>query len=592
MTIRVEPNSRGVPAVGVIEEVPGGAGPQKKAAFWMAAITASETLGIPLTAHEFQMIVRGFVDGPSAGMLKTATLLALMTGKPIRGDTTMTGTINPDGTAGPVSGIPQKLQGAKGKGKTRFGYPIGKRQAKDMKTGKLVDMQAFARDEGVEAREIKDLWEAYEFLTGATLPRPKPVDESDMELAEDDRARLVAKIAGYKADLGANIGALKQQLSALPKGVQKAVAGSLESLKSYDATARRYERSGMIVPAYTYYGRALVMMNMVSRQLEFVGHLLKGNNGAMLAMVESAKASSGRLDSLMAELILDARKTTVGGQINTVAALVRAVKAICYEDKAAQALRDASKVIRLIREGKLKVTRDSLFLYYDRLSRPLSLFAAVDALVRGARDGMSLAAEEGRKTEIDLKRMGGPSRAYGSAAHAGLEYLDSMITKDVAAAFKVSMAEAKTRLGTLEPSSALARTAAAVAVVLPRRFGSDKPESHVVRLAAGAWAYLTSAALVNKWYSLKTRFKKGGGVDIRQRRVLTYQLDLARLRAREAAARCKAELGFIPTAARRAYQLATAFREATDEDKLAALEEYWTATLWSSLAVMLSRPVD
>jgi len=50
----------------------------------------------------------------------TSTLLALLHGDTVRADTAMTGTINPDGSAGPVGGIPLKIEGAKEKGLKRL----------------------------------------------------------------------------------------------------------------------------------------------------------------------------------------------------------------------------------------------------------------------------------------------------------------------------------------------------------------------------------------------------------------------------------------------------------------------------------------
>ena len=77
---------------------------------WLAAFNASQALSLPVTAHEFLVKAGGTIDGPSAGMLMTVAMIALIKGDPIRPDTTMTGCINPDGTAGPVGGIPQKMQ--------------------------------------------------------------------------------------------------------------------------------------------------------------------------------------------------------------------------------------------------------------------------------------------------------------------------------------------------------------------------------------------------------------------------------------------------------------------------------------------------
>ena len=128
-----------------------------------------------LVDYDFNVHVGGLTDGPSAGMLTTVSMIALMRGATPRADTTMTGTINPDGTAGPVTGIVQKMQGAREAGLKRFGFPIGTRTHKDLKTGETVDLLTVAQKLGLEARELSDLYEAYSFMTTDKLPRVEPI---------------------------------------------------------------------------------------------------------------------------------------------------------------------------------------------------------------------------------------------------------------------------------------------------------------------------------------------------------------------------------------------------------------------------------
>ena len=105
--VRISPNDKGRASVGTTEQFAGGAGNQWKTAAWLAAFSSSRLTGRNLTDHEFLVGTGGHIDGPSAGMLMTATMLALLRGKTPRADTTMTGTINPDGSAGPVAGNDQ-----------------------------------------------------------------------------------------------------------------------------------------------------------------------------------------------------------------------------------------------------------------------------------------------------------------------------------------------------------------------------------------------------------------------------------------------------------------------------------------------------
>ena len=87
----------------------------------------------------------------------------------------MTGIINPDGTIGPVGGIPQKFIGSIEKGKKRLGYPIGMRYAEDANSGERVDLVA-ARQGAAAPRRSRSptCTPRVELLTGKTLPRPVP----------------------------------------------------------------------------------------------------------------------------------------------------------------------------------------------------------------------------------------------------------------------------------------------------------------------------------------------------------------------------------------------------------------------------------
>ncbi|HVX01936.1 MAG TPA: S16 family serine protease [Nitrososphaera sp.] len=64
-------------------------------------------------------------DGPSAGGAMTTLLISELQGKELKRDVVMTGTINPDGTIGPVGGVPEKAQAAGQYGAKLFLVPQG-----------------------------------------------------------------------------------------------------------------------------------------------------------------------------------------------------------------------------------------------------------------------------------------------------------------------------------------------------------------------------------------------------------------------------------------------------------------------------------
>ena len=188
VTVRISPNPTGETSVGVLEEFTSGTGDQWKAAAWIAAFSASRATDSLINEHEFLLRTSGHIDGPSAGMLVTATMVALIRGENILPGVAMTGTINPDGSVGPVGGIPHKLDAAAKAGIKRFGFPNGQRMALDEKASTkeepvVVDLKERARDLGIEAVEVGNLFDAYRLLTGKPLPRFAPIAEEEMDIS-------------------------------------------------------------------------------------------------------------------------------------------------------------------------------------------------------------------------------------------------------------------------------------------------------------------------------------------------------------------------------------------------------------------------
>ena len=171
--VTAEPNPKKRISVGIFENVAGGAGPMMSSAGWMAAAMASQILGIDLSNYRISYDIFGSVDGPGTGGLTTVGVIAAIRGDHIKDDVTMTGTINPDGTIGPAGGIPQKIQGAVRAGKKTVLIPYGSRYAYDLITESMVDLVDLGHSLGARIIQTGDIYEAYEYLTGSRLSKPK-----------------------------------------------------------------------------------------------------------------------------------------------------------------------------------------------------------------------------------------------------------------------------------------------------------------------------------------------------------------------------------------------------------------------------------
>ena len=120
----------------------------------LAAAVASQLSRINLNDKDIDVsFVNQFadlvsVDGPSAGGAITATIYAALTQKSITSNTLMTGTIETDGSIGPVGGVDKKAEAARTQGASRFLVPKGQK----------VDVS------GIEVVEVNNINEVLNYL--------------------------------------------------------------------------------------------------------------------------------------------------------------------------------------------------------------------------------------------------------------------------------------------------------------------------------------------------------------------------------------------------------------------------------------------
>lgn len=580
VTVRVTANKTPGVSVGVLEEFAGGTGSQWRTATWLAAFNASQAAGITLADHEYLVRVGGHIDGPSAGMLITSTMLGILQGDRIHKTTTMTGTINPDGSAGPVGGIVQKMRGAKASGMTRFGYPIGARNHVDMATGKTVDLEELARELGLEAREIPDLATAYEFVTGRALEQAAPVDERAMELDPETTQRLRAKLSAWRARVNKEITTLKE-LSRTRRlaSFQDTIDSATASLNDAD----KFERSDLPAAALQEYVAALISLRGTAVGLGLVESLQRRDFQNLEAQVQGARATSQRIASFGDELKIAANRGTVGGHVNLTSAMVAYVQAESLGRFADANHESALRLIQDVNAGRTRPTNEVLATVGVRLMVPVLAYLGADVLLDHARDQLDLAGDEGGASPANLDAYQRQVGGYASAAGATLAYFEALEVEPLTRR-GTSLDDARERVAQLEFGYRIARAEIGLAEHLT---GQDQA-TQMQRLAAGIDAFLTSASLVNKYYALGGR-TDGGDFSLTNRKALTAQLDLARTNARRAAALSQQQAGFIPRAARFAYQRAGAAREGSDAEKIGALTAYWEAAQWSNLAARLSR---
>jgi uncharacterized protein len=187
--VTVSLNPRQTLRVAFYESGPARTGPMWEASGWVAVTFASLLLGANPNAYRISFDIGGRIDGPSAGALTTVAVLSCLLGDTVKPDVTMTGTLNPDGTIGPVGGIYYKLDGALDAGMTIVLIPAGQRYEYVDELEAMADLVARGRTLGLRVVEVSTIYQAYELLTGQQLARPSgqtipplPVEAADLML--------------------------------------------------------------------------------------------------------------------------------------------------------------------------------------------------------------------------------------------------------------------------------------------------------------------------------------------------------------------------------------------------------------------------
>jgi uncharacterized protein len=148
---------------------------------------------------DFFFVVRTsspMIGGPSAGAIITIAVISLLENWTLDNNTVMTGMINPDGSIGPIGGIPYKIDAAHSVGATRFLIPKGQMTYTEMVTeyqninGILWqntypvtrNVSEYAQTHyGMQVFEVEDINDALVYFTGWSFPVKETPDKITTE---------------------------------------------------------------------------------------------------------------------------------------------------------------------------------------------------------------------------------------------------------------------------------------------------------------------------------------------------------------------------------------------------------------------------
>jgi hypothetical protein len=558
-------------------------------AHWLAELSrarsiASGALGKQVDEVSLSAAAAGLAEPGATAALIAGGWLAALTGEPIDPRATVVGTLDPDGTIGPIAGLPALVLGAIAHGKTRIGYPRGMRVARTPAGD--VDVAELAKAHHAEAIDVGDVYDVYQLVTHKRLPAPVALAEADLALAAEDRVALEAAYRDWQARLAGEWAALLQleQAGRVPPAITRMVRRAHD--RSERAEVRR--RAGQLVAALADVRAAWLEATAANATSVVVGKLAAGEvDGAVAAIsaldpgprVRAAFDAAGALPP-----------TTIGGHLAMLEALQAALRGWALRAAADDAVRATTEVLGALR-GKPAT----------ELGAPATAAAVADATAPAVR-AMLRAGAELTTAEQVLARAPDRGVAYtctpASVQHAatGLASLAAVLLRDAEASVTEPAArrepigddEARRRLAAREPGYAVAdrlsRGASdSLPVELVTAWGPDTCRAGLLRLASAALVTREAAQLI-------LGHDVAGVVDAGNHAALLRALIAGAQRTARARARAaRIATGAVPLQARLAYQLAAVEATGSVDDQLDAIAELWAATAIADAAILLAR---
>lgn len=593
--VSIEPNKTDRVRVGVLEGSALQLGEQWRASVWLAAFQASMALNRPLSDWLLWVEAEKHgdrVDGPSAGGLLTAAMLAGMTGAKADPDFTMTGTINPDGSIGPVGGIPQKFRGALAAGKRHLGYPLGQHVSTDEETGKEIDLRGLASN-GVVIEEVPDVEAAYRLMTGRTLARPAPVAVEKMVIPKrvEDALRAQTEVwLGNAWNTFHEFTSLKVTPDVWLAGawgdIQLRIAAANDRLDKNDVGAAYELAAALFVDADSTLAYGQILKLVLDGKFEDADRYAQTlMDGVDIRLQETTQLL----------------KTELAKSVNDLMSLIDAFEALGAAIRhfgmgvmqRGEAAPRVAEIVAGLRTGALKLTPDLKNELLTKLHFPLIAVSHANVNNFVASQALQFRPEGDPKAHLlslaEVDRLG---EWLSLAARANLSYFETTVLGPMADSAKLTRVEARETFNDQEYQLIKDESRAMAEMILEQHLGTGSQSLSLVKLATALNTYVDASFLIAKYYSLEAETGPSGGVErIGRDAALAKMLELAEVKARVFAARAQAEGGEIPIAAAKAYQTGTAFAAmATPASRLAALEQFWRASMLSQLVVMLRRP--
>ncbi|MDP2674865.1 MAG: S16 family serine protease [Dehalococcoidia bacterium] len=567
--ITVGPSETGEMKVSFAETEVSGIGPSLSASGWTAVALASLLLGIDPRQYEFKFEPEGgYVDGNSSSGLYTVGVLAAILGEDIDPDTAMTAGINPDGTIGPVGGIPQKIKGAAEAGKKAVIIPAMQRFDADLNTGESVDLVELGASLGLEVKPVSTVYEAYEILTGSELPQPSAMGTPQMP------GNAFGKLKAATTEWLGRYEAAVNRFLALPETL--GLEDDIFVATQYAAAANSSLELGLAAVAYE---RASTAASLAEGALQAVTLAEAYVNSGIEGLVEEVQAlpsAETRLAATLQRLESEPPRSATD--------LLALTDAYSNAAIAFGLASDAGALLQFPQETEM--TEDEALGLILSIARD---YAKADSYLNAAENNLVYGFGLGESPPPEPEAVRAIAETVRRAADANLALIDGLILEREAEAAGVT-ADAVRKSFVSNDANYGAALGAVASTAYFRNTIKEETQASVAMLGSGLLAWGESAAVLAKYYSLDAQLDEGFNVvGFGRERALSDMLELADERAANVISLVADE---EPVSALYYHENAASYREGTAQDKVTSLFYNWQAAVFGEALAYFTGTFD
>lgn len=470
----------------------GGMGNQWQAAAWTAAVQSALLLGLDPSKLSFTYQYQGRVDGPSAGALLTIGTLAAILGDTIPKDFAMTGTINPDGTIGPVGGIPHKIDGAAKAGIKTMLVPVGQRTDLDENTKQMVDLVRRGQDQGVNVQLVSNIYDAYQIATGKALPQPQGAAIPSFPSAVSDK--MSAQASTWLATNASN----ESRAKSFSAEVQKQFAADMSAADKTAQAANQALQEGNAPVALERAEEAVQTSLPAERDAELYQTIVDRGVKAGIAQVQASSSTEDKLNALYDRLRAQDTKTAS----DAVTLMDAYSNAIIAEHSVADGDAQTAALVKNAATMKDSDVIDALFVINDD-------YTNAETFVDVTTTELDLFLGQGSGSPPSLDTLNGLGELLRQAGQANLAAFNATTVADIAQQYNVRDEVVEQRLANLDGvyADALYASQPAAQQTTSKSQLTQSQQAYYV-LGAALDTYALSTELIAKYYSLDAQLDK------------------------------------------------------------------------------------